>query len=115
MNLTTFQEEVRARLLEKETALFEVAVSGSGEGWKENWLDIFDLLTSSTTEAHSIGKDEGIVLGLKRALELLPEAKGKAHPRPTERPQDLNDEWDACRAEIETALTAELTSLERGI
>lgn len=114
MNLTTFQEEVLNRYKEEN-------------GGNIDLTDAF-FITSSTTEAHAIGKDEGkqegFVLGLKRALELLPDEI------PSPKRQCLNAEshlfgqcfecaknkgFNRARTEIETALSAELTSLEKRV
>jgi len=90
-NLSTYQEELKKRARQKFAEIY-----GPHAEYDEE-LDA--LLTSSTTEAY--------VLGLKRALELLPTEKESLSPKLKEE-GFIRAGFNSCRTEIETAITEEL-------
>lgn len=93
----TFLEEVKKRFDEDFPPAYFV-----GSDITAN-REVKSFLTSSTTEAY--------VLGLKRALELLPPRLSKDHYRGTgsEYNEGEHDGHNACRIETETAITEEIS------
>lgn len=121
-SLHTYQEEVKARFVEKfatDGSEYKIGYTAC-QGRTTADMVVEDFLKDATTQAY--------LLGLKRGLELLPKEKLEVEPKPKKRgrprkhlpaliitrtyPQ--NKGFNACRTEIETALTQEITRLQSG-